>query len=289
MDKKTSAKIINGMAEKIELLDDKLRQVQKNEVRKRLDLFESFGARIEVLENNEALNLNRIESLEDNIDSSSLLQRFDTINEKIEVLENKYKYKIQVLYARNQKRADHIKTLNGRIEVLEDMMKNPHNNWFNASINGKIEALDERINNRCDYIDKHNRVHFDKLGAKVEDLHSGIKIIKEMQKITKSKCDNLKAKMSTLATKEGVQKSFNECYDDLEAKNYQIKSDLDKLSNGEIVISRDDINDLEVRQTREQEMYSDKNNNWEDIFNETMKEGRETIKRVKARKGENNG
>ena len=87
MDKKTSAKIINGMAEKIELLDDKLRQVQKNEVRKRLDLFESFGARIEVLENNETLNLNRIESLEDNIDSSSLLQRFDTINEKIEVLE----------------------------------------------------------------------------------------------------------------------------------------------------------------------------------------------------------
>ena len=286
MDKKTSAKIINGMAEKIELLDDKLRQVQKNEVRKRLDLFESFGARIEVLENNEALNLNRIESLEDNIDSSSLLQRFDTINEKIEVLENKYKYKIQVLYARNQKRADHIKTLNGRIEVLEDMMKNPHNNWFNASINGKIEALDERINNRCDYIDKHNRVHFDKLGAKVEDLHSGIKIIKEMQKITKSKCDNLKAKMSTLATKEGVQKSFNECYDDLEAKNYQIKSDLDKLSNGEIVISRDDINDLETRQTEEQEIWLDEN---EDIFNETMKEGRETIKRVKARKGENNG
>ena len=297
MDKKTSAKIINGMAEKIELLDDKLRQVQKNEARKRLDLFESFGARIEVLENNEALNLNRIESLEDNIDSSSLLQRFDTINEKIEVLENKYKYKIQVLYARNQKRADHIKTLNGRIEVLEDMMKNPHNNWFNASINGKIEALDERINNRCDYIDKHNRVHFDKLGAKVEDLHSGIKIIKEMQKITKSKCDKLaKVDSNTLEcidninyNHNSVEKNLNERCDDLEAKNYQIKSDLDKLSNGDktddIVINRDDINDLEARQTEEQEIWLDEN---EDIFNETMKEGRETIKRVKARKGENN-
>ena len=266
MDKKTSAKIINGMAEKIELLDDKLRQVQKNEVRKRLDLFESFGARIEVLENNEALNLNRIESLEDNIDSSSLLQRFDTINEKI--------------------------------EVLEDMMKNPHNNWFNASINGKIEALDERINNRCDYIDKHNRVHFDKLGAKVEDLHSGIKIIKEMQKITKSKCDKLaKVDSNTLEcidninyNHNSVEKNLNERCDDLEAKNYQIKSDLDKLSNGDktddIVINRDDINDLEARQTEEQEIWLDEN---EDIFNETMKEGRETIKRVKARKGENNG
>jgi hypothetical protein len=194
-------------------------------------------------------------------------------------------------------------------------------------INGmaeKIEVLEDKINKleKINLLNTNRNIknmeHFENLGAKVEDLHSGIKIIKEMQKITKSKCDNLKAKMSTLATKEGVQKSFNECYDDLEAKNYQIKSDLDKLitwkninalSNGEktitlgelrsckdweeldnyltddIVISRDMLGDLETRQTEEQEIWLDEN---EDIFNKTMKEGHETIKRVKARKGENN-
>ena len=85
-----------------------------------------------------------------------------------------------------------------------------------------------------------------------------------------------KARIEILGENEALNlnriESLEDNIDDLEAKNYQIKSDLDKLINGDETITLGEFSKFK---------------NWEE-FNEAMREGHETIKRVKARNGENN-
>ena len=85
-----------------------------------------------------------------------------------------------------------------------------------------------------------------------------------------------KARIEVLEENEALNlnriESLEDNIDDLEAKNYILKSDLDKLINGDETITLGEFSKFK---------------NWEE-FNEAMREGHETIKRVKARNGENN-
>ena len=100
MDIKTILKVVNSMAEKIELLEDKLRQVTEDEKRKRLDLYNNYLenlTKITKLEKINLLNADRnnknmehFESLGDRVNNLEDRQiKFDI---RIYNLEDKYKY-----------------------------------------------------------------------------------------------------------------------------------------------------------------------------------------------------
>ena len=170
-----------------------------------------------------------------------------------------------------------IKVINGMSEKIEvfkimfiDTMTERINKCFNKfdKIDNRLDALEDKLKNRCDYIDKHNRVHFDAMAEKIEVLENKLNNndcehyrSKDMNEL-KSRIINLEDKYKYMFNNKDVKHLIERCddlvkvdnniiecmddleaklnkldnicveqYDVLEAKNYQIKSDLDKLTN----------------------------------------------------------
>ena len=175
------------------------------------------------------------------------------------------------------------KVINGMAEKIEKLEKI---NLLNADRNIKnmehFEFIGELLEN---------------IGARVDGLVDWKIKLNDMDRILLERCDVLEDNIKTLNNKiSGLQwdtaqdtdenlnwlSNINDKCDELEAKNYQIKSDLDKLitckniealSNGEETITLGELRKFK---------------DWSEL-NEAIKEGHETIKRVKANKGVNNG
>ena len=112
-------------------------------------------------------------------------------------------------------------------------------NTILKTINGmaeKIEVLEDKLKNRCDYIDKHNRVHFDAMAKKIESLTNFDEKTINCLEIIDERIHHLKSDIKELAKNDidldnkinTIDRLCIKHYDDLEAKNYQIKSDLNK-------------------------------------------------------------
>mgnify|MGYP003151706342 CR=1 FL=1 len=97
MDNKTIVKVINGLVDKIEELEKYPLKASNLMAKKLNNKIETLENKIETLENGN--NYTRIEELECGM--------------------IKNENKIRVLNARNQKRADHIKILNDKYDILE--------------------------------------------------------------------------------------------------------------------------------------------------------------------------
>ena len=119
-------------------------------------------------------------------------------------------------------------------------------------INGmadKIESLEDKIKHNAENIDT---IH-DNTNSNLEEISdNGFKITELENKIKSVEQEIPDVNQSTDYTD-----ALNVKYDDLEAKNYQLKADFDKIAH----CITDDINDLEVRQSEEQELYAENNNN----------------------------
>ena len=218
MDKKTNAKVINNMAEKIEALDDKIKRLDTSAYNNLVNLEIDINTRLEKLEKINLLNAER---------NTKYMEHFEKMADIMEMCE--------IADKRIDKVSEMADNINERCNVLTN---------FDEKILNCLEIIDERIHH----------------------LKSDIK---ELAK-NDIELDDKINKVDSICV---------EHYDDLEAKNYILKSDidklirdLDKLINGDKTITLGEFSKFK---------------NWEE-FNETMKEGHETLKRVKARKGENN-
>ena len=138
-------------------------------------------------------------------------------------------------------------------------------------INGMAEKLEK-------YIDNTNK-ELKTLGIYKDDRCDNYPVIESLIKLNK-KVDSLENDIKTLNNKiSGLQwdtaqdtNKLNGRFDDLEAKNYQIKSDLDNLINGDETIT--------FRELRKLKKWDD----LDDEFLDLIREGDKTIKRVKANK-----
>ena len=192
------------------------------------------------------------------MDKKTNAKVINNMAEKIEKLE-----KINLLNAeRNIKNMEHFEKMSDIMEMCEIADKRID----------KVSEMADNINERCNVLTNFDEKILNCLEIIDERIHHLKSDIKELAKNDIELDDNMKVLEGNGALDLNRIESLEDNIDDLEAKNYQIKSDLDKLINGDETITLGELREFK---------------NWEE-FNETMREGHETIKRVKARNGENN-
>ena len=163
MDKKTMEKVINGMADKIELLEDKIKHNAKN-----------------------------IDTIHDN-----------TNDNLEEISENKFKIDDRVKFAQIQAgKIQKLELKNKQFEVLVDM-----------KIADKVVPLNDKIDNKIKTLIKKSESSF----VYTDNYEDDIKKLE----------NHLNNKMKSLEITSGI--IAKDRYDDLEAKNYQLRRELDGI------------------------------------------------------------
>ena len=165
------------------------------------------------------------------MDKKTMIKVINGMAEKIEKLE-----KINLLNAdRNIKNMEHFETIVGKIDVLEDNLITLKNSVCDRLImhEGNIESLENKV--------KYNE-SFNHDEDKIEALEDNIKTLNNkisgLQWDTAQDTDKLNGRFDEVFNyfKRRLRDvefkmiaPINDRCDDLEAKNFQIKSDLDKL------------------------------------------------------------
>lgn len=191
MDKKTTQRVINNMGEKIEALEDKIKALDKLE-RLGHDAWFKDNKKIDALDD-------KIKRLDTSAYNNLANLEID-INARLEKLE-----KINLLNAdRNKKYMEHFESFDKRCNDLFKLCK-----LADKRID-KISEIADNINKRCDV-----STNFD------EKIINCLEIINE-------RIHHLKSDIKELAKNDlDLESKIVENYDDLEAKNFVVKRDID--------------------------------------------------------------
>ena len=148
---------------------------------------------------------------DDRCDNYPVIESLIKLDKKVDSLEDN----IEALFRNQTAIDDDIKTLNNKISGLQ---------WDTAQDTNKL----------------NDRVKFLEEESKMLALNDRVNTLERTSKSLDNRCfDNI----------DGI-KALNDKCDDLEAKNFQIKSDLDKLINGEETITLGELREAK---------------NWEDV------------------------
>ena len=141
------------------------------------------------------------------MDNKTMIKVINGMSDKIDALENNIN-KCFNKFDKIDDRIDDLETWKYKLNDMDKILLN------------RIEALEDKVSNHFKYFDKLERLTHDSWFAdnqKIEDLEHKIQLVER--------------EIPDINQDTDITDRLNVKYDDLEAKNYQLKADMDRIIN----------------------------------------------------------
>tara|TARA_R110000824_G_scaffold12563_2_gene55202 strand:+ start:1304 stop:1744 length:441 start_codon:yes stop_codon:yes gene_type:complete len=141
------------------------------------------------------------------VDNKTMIKVINGMSDKIDALENNIN-KCFNKFDKIDDRIDDLETWKYKLNDMDKILLN------------RIEALEDKVSNHFKYFDKLERLTHDSWFAdnqKIEDLEHKIQLVER--------------EIPDINQDTDITDRLNNKYDDLEAKNYQLKADMDRIIN----------------------------------------------------------
>lgn len=141
------------------------------------------------------------------MDNKTMIKVINGMSDKIDALENNIN-KCFNKFDKIDDRIDDLETWKYKLNDMDKILLN------------RIEALEDKVSNHFKYFDKLERLTHDSWFAdnqKIEDLEHKIQLVER--------------EIPDINQDTDITDRLNNKYDDLEAKNYQLKADMDRIIN----------------------------------------------------------